>query len=64
MDPVSTIQRAELYLDDVLFGILYTPPFEFVIDESLLGKHSISVKIFDTVGRSAAQTIEPLFLNW
>ncbi len=64
IDPVSTIQRVELCLDDVLFGMLYTPPFEFLIDESLLGKHSICLKIYDTAGRSAAQTIEPLFLNW
>ncbi len=64
IDPVSTIQRIELYLDNILFGILYNPPFEFLIDESLFGKHSICVKIHDTANRCAVHTIEPLFLNW
>ena len=64
IDPVSTIQRMELYLDDLLYDILYTPPFEFLIDESLVGKHSICVRIHDTANRSAVHIIEPLFLNW
>lgn len=64
IDPVSTIKKAELYIDNILFDILYNPPFKFLIDESLLGKHSICVKIHDTTNRSAEHIIEPLFLNW
>jgi parallel beta-helix repeat protein len=64
IDPVSTIQKVEFYLDDILFDIRYNPPFEFLIDESLLGKHSICVMIHDTANRSAVHIIEPLFLNW
>jgi hypothetical protein len=64
IDPVNTIQRMELCLDGVLIGTLYNPPFEFLIDNSLLGKHSICVKIYDTANRSAEHIIEPLFLNW
>jgi parallel beta-helix repeat protein len=63
IDSALGIQKIELYLNDIVIDILHNPPYKFLLDEQLLGKHSLCVQVHDNENRFATHTIEPLFIN-
>lgn len=55
----ADVQRAELYIDDVFFGVTYAAPFSFLFDTQSLteGEHKVFIKVYSKSGQEASSKI-------
>ena len=64
VQPESTaIERAEFYYDNNLEYTDYEPPFKWHMNKLSIRKHTITVIVYDTLGRTAQDSIDICYIN-
>jgi len=63
IDNISGVERIGFYIDDEMKTIVYQPPYQWLWDEAVIGKHTIKVIAYDEAGNIASDERETWILN-